>query len=256
MRTPGVWVTRPEPGNGATAAALRSAGFDALVIPILEVQSTVPGGFPPAAWPDWVLFVSANAVRSLEDAGQAVGFPPGSRSGVRVAAVGARTAVEAGARGWRVQVVPTREHAEGLLEALTTADFRGRRVWIPAGNREGSAVRLLPDSLEKRGAEVSVLPVYETMERMLTPADCVLLDAAEAGAIVLHSPSAVEAVFSDGATAAARRWHSADLVTIGPATSRRCREMGRNRLFECSVPSDLAVIAVVASRFVPERNDS
>jgi len=256
VKAPGIWVTRPEPANIATAAALRSAGFLVLVIPVLEVQSTVPDGFPPETWPDWVLFVSVNAVRSLEDAGEAAGFPPGLRTRVRVAAVGARTAVEAGARGWRVDVVPTREHAEGLLEALTTRDFRGRRVWIPAGNREGSAVRLLPESLRKRGALVSVLPVYETMERMLTPADTDLLDASEAGAIVLHSPSAVEAVFSDRAPAAARRWHSADLVTIGPATSRRCRELGQERVFECSVPSDPAIIAVAASRFVPERNDS
>lgn len=256
MSAPVIWVTRPEPGNAATEAALRAAGFEVLAIPVLEVQTTVPPGFPPESWPDWVLFVSANAVRSLEEAGERAGFPPGSRERVRTAAVGARTAVEAGAWGWRVEVVPTKEHAEGLLEALTTFDFRGRRVWIPSGSREGTAVRLLPDTLRARGAAVDVYPVYETTERVPTAADAELLERAEPGAIVLHSPSAVEAVFSPRATPSVRRWHDADLVTIGPATSRRCRELGRDRVLECAAPSDIAVIAVVASRFVPERNNS
>jgi hypothetical protein len=66
----------------------------------------------------------------------------------------------------------------------------------------------------------------------------------------------VEAVFAPHVPAEVRRWHDAHLVTIGPATSGRCRSLGRSRVHECSVPSDIAVIAVVASLFASERKDS
>ena len=78
------------------------------------------------------VFVSGNAVVGLEEAGTNHGFPPGSREGVRVAAVGTRTSEKARDLGWNVSVVPDRENAEGLLDALVGNDMEGRTVWIPS----------------------------------------------------------------------------------------------------------------------------
>ena len=246
MKIAAVWVTRPEPGNANTTAYVRSAGFPVVAVPVLEVSYVNPE-LRLEAWPDWVLFVSGRAVRGLEQGLRGSGLPQDGRSGVRAAAVGSRSALEAAGHGWNVELVPSSENAEGLLELLNRTDMRGRRVWIPAGNREGSARGVLSETLRKRGADVVLFSVYETRDRVLTAEDEARLNDAEPGAIVFHSPSAVEAVFANGAPVAMRRWLSAELAAIGPSTAARAREMGLDCVLEASEPSDQALVSLLVS---------
>ena len=243
---PSVWVTRPAPGNAATARALAEAGLSVVAAPVLVVRSLPAAALPAGEPPDWIVFVSANAVQSFEDALCRAPAIRMARSAVRAAAVGRRTAESAAAWRWRVEATPEEETADGLLGALLNHDLRGRRVWIPAGNREGSATRTLPEALAKRGAEVSVFQVYETVDRELSAPEQANLDRAIPGAIVLHSPSAADAVFAAGAPAAVARWRAeAVAVSIGPATSRRLGELGAKQVAQCLHPSDAAVAATV-----------
>ncbi len=243
---PSVWVTRPAPGNAVTARALTEAGLSVVAAPVLVVRSLPAAALPAGEPPDWVVFVSANAVQSFEDALCRAPAIRMARSAVRAAAVGRRTAESAAAWRWRVEATPEEETAEGLLGALLTHDLRGRRVWIPAGNREGSATRVLPEALSRRGAEVSVFQVYETVDRELSPQEQANLDGTIPGAAVFHSPSAVEAVFAAGAPAAAVRWRDeATAVSVGPATSRRLSELGTKKVAQCSRPSDASLVAAV-----------
>ena len=246
MSAPAVWITRPEPGNLATTAFLRNYSFPVVYVPVLEV-SYVVGEMRLEQWPDWVLFVSGNAVRGLGQAVRASLLPQAGRTRVRAAAVGLRTALEAAGQGWQVELVPSSENAEGLLEVMRRVDMRGQRVWIPAGNREGSARGVLPETLRERGADVHVFSVYETSDRVLTPADEAQLNEAEPGAVVFHSPSAVEAVFSKGVSSAVRRWHDAEFVAIGPSTAARCRKVRLDRVHETSEPSDTALVSLLVS---------
>ena len=234
-----LWVTRPEPGNAITTAALKNAGFLVLGLPVLEIRYASSG--LPEQRPDWIVFVSANAVRGLEKAG----VPAGSRAAVRVAAVGSRTALEAANHGWNVELVPKNENADGLLEIMHRVELQDRTVWIPGGNRDGSARQLLPDALRARGANVVTFGVYETVNRELSPNDLTRLNGRDPGCIVVHSPSAVDAVFSTDAPAAVRRWQSANVVAIGPATVARCRGVRTDRVWECAEPTDAALIACI-----------
>jgi len=234
-----IWVTRPEPGNAITTAALQNAGFSMLGLPVLDVRFVAPAGGLPAERPDWIVFVSANAVRGFE----ATGF----RGKVRVAAVGSRTAHEAASRGWNVELVPKSENAEGLLEIFGHVDLKERRVWIPGGNRQGSARQLLPEALRARGALVFMLNVYETLDRELKMEELARLDAADPGIIVFHSPSAVEAVYSSAAPGSVRRWQKADLVAIGSTTLASCRGVRSDRIWECREPSDAALVTLITS---------
>jgi len=234
-----IWVTRPEPANAVTSAALKKAGFEVVGLPVLEVRYTCPG--LPEQRPDWIVFVSANAVRGLET----MGVPSGLRSTAHVASVGSRTALEAANRGWNVELVPKSENADGLLEVLHRTDLVGRTVWIPSGNRDGSARQLLPEALRARGANVVTFGVYETLDRELAPSELAQLEGADPGCIVFHSPSAVPAVFSPAAPLALRGWQRADLVAIGPATVARCREVRADRVWECAEPSDAALLALI-----------
>ncbi len=252
---PSVWVTRPRPGSETTARAVRDAGYAVIAVPLLETRPVIPT--PPLSGerPDWLVFVSGTAARSLEASMGAVGWSAEERRAIRAAAVGRRTAEVARALGWSVDLVPERENAVGLLDRFAGEDLAGKTVWIPGGSRKGSATRELPEGLAAAGAVVRAFQVYETADRRLSGEDLDLLRAAAPGAAILHSPSAAEAlfsgpgrVFSGDAVDCARAWREdAVLVAIGPVTAHRLRELGAGRIEECMEPSDDAVIAVLGS---------
>jgi len=249
-----VWVTRPHPGSEATARALRDSGYPVAAVPLIETRPVVPNPPPGDGAPDWVVFVSATAVRALEAAlGEALSsrFERGS---IRAAVVGRRTAETAAALGWKVDLVPARENAAGLLEAFAAEGLAGKTVWIPGGNRAGSATRELPEALAAAGARVLAFQVYETADRRLSPEDLRELGAGEPGAVIFHSPSAAEAlyaapvgrVFPEGDPGAARAWRERAVpVAIGPVTARRLDELGAAGVLTCAEPSDEAIIAVL-----------
>lgn len=247
MNPAAVWVTRPAPGNAVTSGVLRDAGYRVLDIPVLEVILEAAEPWPGETWPDWILFVSANAVAGLEAAGRQRGFPAGDRSRVRVAAVGTRTAEAAARAGWPGALVPEEENAVGLLEALPADGWEGRTVWIPAGNREGSARDDLPAALESRGARVAVLPVYRTEARALGAEEIARLEASAPGAAVVHSPSAAQAVLGPEAPAALEPWWAAAFVAIGARTGQACRRLGAARVHVAAAPSDRGILDVLAS---------
>lgn len=246
--TPGVWVTRSAPRNQVTARVLENAGWQVLTVPVLEIRLRFPeASTVPQSRPDLVVFVSANAVRGLEAALAEPGFPGGERREVPVMAVGRQTAETARGMGWRVETVPVEENAEGLLKALAGIDVKGRRIWIPSGNRSGSATKRLPAALRSRGAEVSAFAVYETLTRVLSRREIEALEKAAPGAIVFHSPSAAEAVFASNVPAVVKQWkNAAPAVSIGPVTSARLRGLGAGTVTECREPTDEAVVRALA----------
>jgi uroporphyrinogen-III synthase len=192
--------------------------------------------------PDWILFVSANAVRGLAAAcsGRDLGR-------ARVAAVGERTADAAREAGWEVHLVAQPESAEGLVAALSGVERAGRTFWIPRGNREGSARDVLPIFLEGGGARVESFAVYATLDRPLTAEDAAALAGAPPGVVVLHSPSAVDALFRADQPEPVAVWRDrARFLAIGPRTLERLGERGRGRALVCPEPSDEAVLGVLS----------
>jgi uroporphyrinogen-III synthase len=234
-----VWVTRPQPANARTAGALRAAGHEAIGIPLLEVR--LLDAVPPSEPPDWILFVSAGAVDGLK------GILPSRPGGdAAVAAIGEETRRRAEAAGWRVVVVGDPENAEGLLRALEPVDLRGRRIWVPSGNRRGSARDRFPDALRSRGALVTTISVYETVDREPSPDDRRVLAGVTPAAVVLHSPSAAEALWKSPAPEV-ERWRRAPAIAVGAATAARSRALGSPCVLECARPSDEAVLEVLAA---------
>lgn len=252
MSTPAVWVTRPEPGNRRTAATLTEAGYTVVAAPVLEIHLQSPAAFRAREWPDWLILVSANAVRGLAAMEKSGGLPgPEGRARVRVAAVGRRTADAARAEGWNVETVPDVQDAAGLADALA-GRLDGATAWIPAGNREGSATRDLPGYLRSQGAAVRGFQVYATVTRPLSPDDRDRLAGSEPGALVLHSPSCAEAVYAapPNAALAGERlaaWKTVPAVCIGAVTAARCRELAGIQILDCKSPSDGDIVDALSS---------
>jgi uroporphyrinogen III methyltransferase/synthase len=223
-----VLVTRDPAQAAPLVAALREAGAEAVVAPMIRVV-------PPERWDeldaaldrlggyDALLFTSANAVRFLVGrAGErGVALPP-----LRAFCVGRRSADAARRAGFAVAGVPSRRHDAAALLDEIGARFppAGRRFLFPCADR---ARDVLPSGLAAAGAEVDVVTAYRTLEPELDRAGLsALLADARLDALTFASPSAARhfaARLDDASRAAARR---CIVAAIGPVTAEALREVG------------------------------
>lgn len=155
-------VTRPRAQADALAAAIRAAGGEPFVFPLLEI-GPAPDPAPLAAAVDRLadyalaVFVSPNAVDYSLPSILARGPWP---AGLTPAAVGQGTARALAALGVHGTVVPSeRFDSEALLELpeLQSGRVAGRRVAIFRGD---GGRELLGDTLAARGATVDRIPCY------------------------------------------------------------------------------------------------
>lgn len=229
-----VWVTRPQPER--TTEALRQAGFDAFARPLLEIKLVAP--VLPADEPDLILFVSRNAVRGFLDS-------KGKRAldlGATIACVGDQAVSclhEAGF--WPDDLLSAPTSIE-LLRDLSQPPNDWAKVWIPRGNREGSATKLFPAFFRNQGANVFGFQVYENLEIELTPADLKMVAKKNPRIVIFHSPSAVEAfstmVWGKGVIDESR----VHFVTIGKTTARAVKKLGWP-VTSASEPTDRGLVA-------------
>jgi uroporphyrinogen III methyltransferase / synthase len=143
------------------------------------------------------------------------GLDARSLAGVTVAAIGPGTAAALEQRGVRADVVPERFLAEGLVEALAAVPVRRALIARAAEARD-----VLPEALRRRGAEVDVLALYETVAEPLSDAQRVAV--ARADYLTFTSSSTVRFFLE----AAGRPNSDTRIVSIGPATSATLREYG------------------------------
>ena len=115
-------------------------------------------------------------------------------------------------------VVPERQVAEGLVEALAGEELEGRRVLVA---RAESGRDVLPDGLRERGAEVDVVALYR--HRPLSPSQPTLEAASRADYVTFTSSSTVRNFVEAIGDAFPR---DARVVSIGPVTSATARELG------------------------------
>jgi len=199
-------VTRPAGREHALVEALRRAGYEAVHIPLVAIETLGDEPVDVGAY-DWVVLTSAVGARELR---RRMRGTPG-----RVAVIGNATARAYGA----VDLVAPVSTQEGLLSVLPADP--GRVLFAGA---EG-ARRLLPDAL---GADVVAL--YRTVP--LAPAEWPRADL-----VVLASASAARAY------AALERVIPA--VSIGPLTTRAAVESRIAMLAEAATPDVDGLVAAV-----------
>ena len=81
-------------------------------------------------------------------------------AGVKIAVVGRATGEELLKYGIKVDLIPETFTGEGLAEALIAKGVEGSRILLP---RAVKAHNILPDMLDKAGAEVIIAPVYQNV---------------------------------------------------------------------------------------------
>jgi uroporphyrinogen III methyltransferase/synthase len=164
-----------------------------------------------------VCVTSPNGASLLMDGLGEHGLDARALAGVSVAAIGPGTAGALAEHGIRADVVPPRSIAESLVEALEDTPVDGRRVMVA---RAAEARDVLPDALSARGAQVDVVPLYDTVAEPLDEAARAALEGAD---YVTFTSSSTVRFLMEAAGAFPER---ARLVSIGPVTSATAREHG------------------------------
>ena len=158
-----VLVLRPEPGATATVGRAREHGFDAVAMPLFEIEPVEWRAPDPAGF-DALLLTSANAVRQGgEGLKVLVGLP--------VHAVGEATAQAAREAGFQIAGVGN-SGADALLRSL---DPGTRLLHLCGEHRVDAAAAVQP---------ITRIIVYRSRERggdLIVPDDCIAL---------IHSPRA------------------------------------------------------------------
>lgn len=219
-----VVVTRDEPRDGPLSTRLREFGLEVLSWPAVHVgppadPAQLEAALEEAAAFDWIVFASRHAVSAV------TARLPSPPRGVRIAAVGARTAEALREQRWPPDIVPEQASAAALIAALAPVIGRGARVLFPASSR---ALPTLAAGLLELGAQVRQVEAYRTDAAGLDVSACrSWVDRGAVGAVTFTSPSCVDELDRAlGRTHFERLLSGCSAVTLGSTTARALAEHG------------------------------
>ena len=173
---------------------------------------------------EWIAFTSVNAVKAVREKFEEYGLDARAFSGLKIAAVGDKTAQAIAAWGLRADLVPSGEQsAAGLLEDWPEYDEQLdpiNRVFLP---RADIATENLVAGLIDLGWECDDVTAYRTVRAAPPPAPT--RDAIKTGkfdAVVFTSSSTVRNLVG----IAGKPHPSTIIAVIGPATAKTAEEHG------------------------------
>jgi uroporphyrinogen III methyltransferase/synthase len=192
---------------------------------------------------DWVIFTSVNGVRYFIERLLSAGRDARELKGVRIAAIGPKTAEALESVMLRPDLVPSEYRAEGLLEALGELGVRSKRFLIA---RAETAREILPEKLREAGALVDVVPAYRTvLPRQDAGKIGALLRNCEIDCITFTSSSTVSNFFAlvqkEDVMCCADR---TAVACIGPITAETASKFG---LKTSIMPSEYTIRGLVDS---------
>jgi uroporphyrinogen III methyltransferase/synthase len=173
---------------------------------------------------EWIVFTSVNALKAVREKFDEYGLDARAFSGLKVAAVGEKTAEAIATWGIRADLVPSGEQSSrGLLEDWPPYDELLdpiNRVFLP---RADIATESLVAGLHELGWEVDDVTAYRTVRAAPPPAPT--RDAIKSGkfdAVVFTSSSTVRNLVG----IAGKPHASTVIAAIGPATAKACEDHG------------------------------
>ena len=235
-----VLVTRPAHSRADKwEAALSAAGATVVPYPTIEV-------LPPPSWEpldqalrqvgryDWIMFTSESAVLFTVSRIEGGHFPAG-RARPRVAAVGAETARALKNTGARVELLPSDQRQEGLMDAFRGLEA-GTRLLFP---RALAGRDTLVEALRAQGCQVDVVAAYQTAPRHPLPP----LPAFDVATFA--SPSALRAFVAGLGTQALT---SKTVAVIGPTTAAEAVRHNLSPLIAAEPNIDALISAIALAR--------
>ncbi len=249
-----ILVTRIRNQVGEFSRLLRQAGADVVEIPAIEIVPRPDQELDPcisrAHRFDWLFFTSVNGADIFLSRARALDSSLSEKDGPspRICTIGPATARRVKQFGWEVHLVPTRYQAEGVLEAFLERHsnrIEGLSILIP---RASQARSLLPRELSRRGAQVEVVPVYDTV--VPEESRVALEQALDQGApdlITFTSSSTVRHLMNLATDP--DRVRSVPCAAIGPITAETAREHGFQVLVESSESTIPGLFAAICNDY-------
>ena len=225
----GVVVTRAREQASGLAAQLADLGADVIQFPTIDIHplddySRVDATLARLGDYQWLVFTSVNGVKHFWKRMALHSMDTRALHGLKVAAIGPATADALRERGVSPDFIPERYVAEGIVEGMLKLGMKGQAVLLP---RALEAREVLPEELQKAGATVDVLPVYETRPAGAKK-DTVLERLAEGRihCVTFGSSSTVENFLSLVPADTLRAHPEVQLAAIGPVTAKTLEKHG------------------------------
>ena len=157
-----VLITRPRAQADDFADKLRSAGFEPIFFPVIEIQPIennieLENAIRNIEKYAWLVFTSVNAVEVVFSL-TPTPLPMGEGQGVRVAAIGPKTAEALRKRNIEPDFIPDEYIAEAIMPGL--GNLKGKWILLP---RAEIARAELPEAISKAGGIAHEIVVYRTL---------------------------------------------------------------------------------------------
>ncbi|KMP12252.1 HemD protein [Candidatus Nitromaritima sp. SCGC AAA799-C22] len=240
-----VVITRAEEQSGSFIHMLEERGAEPFLHP--TIQTAPPDDWSPLDQAlerldryDGLIFTSVNGVRFFTQRLREKDKDIRELKGVRIYAIGPKTAQAVHDLNVRVDTVPEDFVAESLIESLGRESVEGKKFLLP---RAAVAREILPETLREMGAAIDVVPAYQTVP----PAhpDPEFLKRLEEGSIdviTFTSSSTVNNFMDRLGKEQKARLGQATIACIGPVTQKTAEDRG---LKVAIVPDQFTVDALV-----------
>lgn len=226
----GILVTRAADQAGEFSTMLEMLGahvYECPTIRLVPPESTVDLDNAISHLADfrWLIFTSVNAVKFFFSRLHALGLDTRAIGPCRVCAVGPRTAASIREFGINPDLVPEDYKAEGVVAAFGKMDISQARILFPKADK---ARDVIPAGLTALGAEVVAPVAYRNIVPEALPQEAMqALEEKRINCVTFTSSSTVENLAATlGENRLLHLLEGVAVASIGPVTSRTCRELG------------------------------
>lgn len=221
-------VTRARAQTSGMKQQLVSLGAEVIQFPTIRIKppesyDAIDGAIDHLKDYDWVIFSSVNGVEFFFDRLFEKGRDTRSLGGKYVAAIGPQTAASIKKFGIVPDLVPHDYRAEGILEVFH--ERKTQKILFP---RAKVARETLPKTLRKRGHQVDVITIYETVMEEPDPGIKENILAGKVDIITFTASSTVRnfVKIMGGRKKILAIPDTVRIASIGPITSDTLREFG------------------------------
>lgn len=223
-------ITRARAQASGLVAELTRLGAHCIEIPTIRIQppednTPVETAIEHIQDYDWLTFTSVNGVKYFFDTLFAMGKDVRVLGHLKFACIGPVTKERLADYGIVSDILPKTFRAESVVEAFAETDIQAKKVLLP---RARKARTILPEELNRMGARVDEVTVYETVldsggKEMLTR----MLENGEIDAVTFTSSSTVSNFMSLlDPDRASDLMNGVTVASIGPITSDTARSLG------------------------------
>jgi uroporphyrinogen III methyltransferase/synthase len=159
-------VTRARSQASEFCNLLRGYGAVPIEFPTIDVQppdsfDALDNAIDSLEGYDWLVLTSVNGVKSFFKRLKVKGRDIRDLKGIKICAIGPRTAQEIEMMGIKIDFLPREYIAEAIAEGLNDRGVKGKKFLLP---RAKEAREVLPDEIRKSGGVVDVVPAYENVK--------------------------------------------------------------------------------------------